>query len=71
MPTNFGRLHNAGADGPKAIWNRLMALGVAGLARQNGLSAAENEALFRATDMAQIADAVMLGLTRLCAAGRL
>ena len=71
MPTNFGRLHSAGADGPKVIWSRLKAIGVAGLARQNGLSAAENEALFHATDMAQIADAVMLGLTRLRGAGRL
>ena len=71
MPANFARLHNVGADGPQAIWNRLTALGVAGLARQNGLSAAENETLFNATDMAQIADAVMLGLTRLRGAGRL
>jgi hypothetical protein len=71
MPADFGQLWGDGELAPKDIWNRLRSIGVAGLARHNGLSVAENEALFKATNMSQISEAVVLGLSRLRTAGRL
>lgn len=72
MPANFGQpRHEGERAAPRVIWNRLMAIGMTGLARHNGLSEAENEALFKATNMAQILEAVVLGLSRLRTAGRL
>ncbi len=56
---------------PKEVWHRFAAIGVAGLARHNGLAVEENEALFKATNMSQISKAVVLGLSRLRTAGRL
>ena len=71
MPTAFGQPQSDGKLAPKQIWDRLMSIGVTGLARHNGLSVAENEALFKATNMSQISEAVILGLSRLRDAGRL
>ncbi|ETX07093.1 hypothetical protein [Candidatus Entotheonella palauensis] len=65
MPADFGQPWGDGQLPPKEIWKRLMSVGVAGLARHNGLSVAENEALFKATNMSQISEAVVLGLSRL------
>lgn len=72
MPADFGQSWGEGEPGaPQDIWNRFMAIGVMGLARHNGLSTAENEALFKATNMSQILEAVVLGLSRLRTAGQL
>ncbi|ETW93906.1 MAG: hypothetical protein ETSY1_37200 [Candidatus Entotheonella factor] len=71
MPADFGPPRGEGQLTPKDIWKRLMSVGVAGLAQHNGLSVAENEALFKATNMSQIAEAIGLGLSRLRAAGQL
>jgi hypothetical protein len=71
MPSDFGQPQGDGDLAPKEIWNRLKSVGVAGLARHNGLSVAENAALFKATNMLQISEAVVLGLSRLRSSGRL
>ncbi len=62
MPKGFGSTD---------VWQRLKSIGVAGLARHNGLSDTENETLFKATNMSRIADIVSLGLARLRHAGHL
>lgn len=72
MPVDFGRSRSKGERAAaKDIWNRLMSIGVAGLARHNGLSETENEGLFKATNMSQISEAVVLGLSQLRRAGQL
>ncbi len=72
MPADFGQPRGHGKlASPKAVWKRFMSIGVAGLAQYNGLSVEENEALFKATNMAQISEAVVLGLSRLRTAGQL
>lgn len=71
MPVDFGPSRGGGQLAPKELWKQLMSVGVAGLARHNGLSVAENETLFKATNISQIAEAVVLGLSRLRTAGQL
>ena len=71
MPSDFGQPQGDGGLAPKEMWNRFKAVGVTGLARHNGLSVAENEALFKATNMSQISEAIVLGLSRLRSSGRL
>lgn len=62
IPANFGPAHR---------WKHFKSIGVAGLAQHNGLSVEENETLFKATNMFQIAEAVVLGLSRLRHGGHL
>jgi hypothetical protein len=71
MPSNFAPSQGDDGLSPKEIWNRFKSVGVAGLARHNGLSVAENEALFKATNLSQISEAIVLGLSRLWSSDRL
>ncbi len=72
MPMAFGQPRALGErEAPRIVWHRFVVIGVAGLSRYNGLSVAENEALFKATNMSHIAEAVVLGLSRLRTSGQL
>jgi hypothetical protein len=56
---------------PRGVWRRLSAIGLAKLAKDNGLSADENERLFRAQSASEVIDWIVVGLTRLrvCSGG--
>jgi len=71
MPSDFARSQSDDGLSPKEIWSRFKSVGVAGLAQHNGLSVAENEALFKATNLSQISEAIVLGLSRLRSSERL
>jgi hypothetical protein len=71
MPSDFAPSQSHDGLSPKEIWNRCKSVGIAGLARHNGLSVAENEALFKATNLSQISEAIVLGLSRLRSSDRL
>jgi hypothetical protein len=50
---------------PAGVWQRLSAMGIGTLCRDNGLSADENERLFRAQSASEVIDWLVVGLTRL------